>query len=107
MQQHRQGVQSTQTNQPAILQAQAEVDHLVPTKEICAAHNMFCYAALANLHTGRMYTDGTGAFPVHSFRNMQYVFVAYIYDLNVILIQVMPSRNDGAMITAFANIPPT
>ena len=59
---------------------------------------MFCFAALADMHTGTMYTDGTGAFPVRSFHNMQYVFVAYIYDLNV------PSKNDGAMIAAFTDI---
>jgi hypothetical protein len=51
-----------------------------------------------------MYTDGTGAFLVRSFWNMQYMFVAYIYDLNAILVQAMPSRNDCAMITAFTNI---
>jgi hypothetical protein len=32
------------------------------------------------------------------------VFVAYIYNLNAILIQAMPSRNDGTMIVAFTNI---
>jgi hypothetical protein len=85
MQEHHQKVQSTRTNQPAILQICAKVDHLVPTKEICAAQDMFCFATLADLHTGMMYTDGTGAFLVHSFWNMQYVFVAYIYDLNAIV----------------------
>jgi len=65
---------------------------------------MFCFAALADMHTGTMYTDGTGAFPVRSFRNMQYVFVAYIYDLNAILVRAMPSKNDGAMIAAFTDI---
>ncbi len=65
---------------------------------------MICYAALADLHTGRVYTDGTGAFPVRSFWNMQYMFVAYIYDLNAILVQAMPSRNDGTMIAAFTAI---
>jgi len=65
---------------------------------------MFCFAALADMHTGTMYTDGTGAFPVQSFRNMQYVFVAYIYDLNAILVRAMPSKNDGAMIAAFTDI---
>jgi hypothetical protein len=64
---------------------------------------MFCFAALAD-HTGTMYTDGTGAFPVRSFRNMQYVFVAYIYDLNAILARAMPSKNNGAMIAAFTDI---
>jgi len=32
------------------------------------------------------------------------VFVAYIYDLNAILVRAMPSKNDGAMIAAFKDI---
>ncbi len=35
---------------------------------------------------------------------MQYVFVAYIYDHNVILVRAIPSRTDGAMIAAFKDI---
>ena len=65
---------------------------------------MFCFAALADMHTGTMYTNGTGALPVQSFRNMQYVFVAYMYDLNAILVRAMPSKNDGEMIAAFKDI---
>ncbi len=65
---------------------------------------MFCFAALVDMHTGTMYADGTGAFPVRSFRNMHYVFVAYIYDLNAILVSTMPSKNDGAMIAALKDI---
>ncbi len=76
----------------------------MPTEEICAAHDMFCFAALADLHLGTMYTDLTGAFPVHSFKNMQYVFVAYIYNLNAILVRAMPSKNNAAMIAAFSDI---
>ncbi len=104
MRRHRQGIQSTCSKQPAILQAQNKVDHLMPTEEICAAYDMFCFAALANLHTGTMYTDLTGTFPVRSFKNMQYVFVAYIYDLNAILVRAMPSKNNAAMIAAFSDI---
>ena len=77
----QQGVQSTRTQQPVILQACANVDQLQQTKEVCSAHDMFCFTALANMHTWTMYTNGTGAFPVQSFRNMQYVFVAYITTL--------------------------
>ena len=62
MQRHRQGVQSTHTQQPTILQARSDVD--------CREHDMFCFAALVDMHTGTMYTNGTGAFPVRSFRNM-------------------------------------
>jgi hypothetical protein len=76
----------------------------MPTEEICTAHNMFCFAALAHLHTGTMYIDLTGAFPVRSFKNMQYVFAAYIYNLNAILMRAMPSKNNAAMIAAFSNI---
>jgi hypothetical protein len=76
MRRHRQGVQCTCTQQMAILRARSDVDRLEPTKEVCLAHDMFCFAALADMHTGTMYTAGTGAFPVRSFRNMQYVFVA-------------------------------
>jgi hypothetical protein len=65
---------------------------------------MFCFAALADLHNGMMYTNGTGAFLVQSFCNMQYLFVAYIYDLNAILVHTMPSKTDGAMIAAFTDI---
>ena len=68
MRRHRQGVQSTRTQQPAILQARSDVNSLEPTEEVCSAHDMFCFAALADMHTGTMYTDGTGAFPVRSFR---------------------------------------
>jgi hypothetical protein len=65
---------------------------------------MFCFAALADLNMGTMYTNLLGAFPICSFKSMQYIFVAYIYDLNAILVCTMPSKNNAAMITAFTNI---
>jgi hypothetical protein len=74
----------------------------MPTEEICTAHDMFCFAALVNLHTST--TDLTSAFPMRSFKNMQYVFAAYIYNLNAILVRAMPFKNNAAMIAAFSNI---
>jgi hypothetical protein len=35
---------------------------------------------------------------------MQYIFVAYIFDLNAIIVQPMPSRANTAMIAAFAEV---
>ena len=104
MQRHQQGTRSTRSLQPAILEARRQVNKLLPTKEICAAHDIFCFVALADLNTGTMYTNLSGAFPVRSFRSMQYIFVAYIYDLNAILVCAMPSKNDSAMIDAFTDI---
>ncbi len=101
---HQQGIQSMHAMQLAIIQVCCNVDKLQPAEEICATHDMFCFAALANLITGTMYTNLSGAFPVHSFKSMQYIFVAYIYGLNAILVCAMPSKNNTAMITAFTNI---
>jgi hypothetical protein len=101
---HHQVIQSTHTMQPAIIQAQRNVDSLKPIKEICAAHDMFCFATLANLNTGTMYTNLPGTFHLHSFKSMQYIFVVYTYDLNAILVCAMPSKNNAAMITTFTKI---
>jgi hypothetical protein len=65
---------------------------------------MFCFAALADANTGTMYTNLTGAFPIRSFKNMQYIFVAYVYDLNIIIIRLMLSYTNAAMIMAFTEV---
>ncbi len=67
---------------------------------------MFCFGfvALANAITGTMYTDITGTFPVCSFKSMQYVFVAYIYGLNAIIVWAMPSCTNASMVQAFTKV---
>jgi hypothetical protein len=104
MQRYQQGIQSMGAMQPVIIQARRNVDSLQPVEEICAAHDMSCVAALANLNTGTMDTSLPGAFPVCSFKSMQCNIVAYIYDLTAILVCTMPSKNNDAMITAFRDI---
>jgi len=66
--------------------------------------DVFCFAALANTITGTMYTYITGAFPVCSFKSMQYIFVAYVYDPNAIIVRAMPSCADASMVTAFTEV---
>ena len=100
----RQGIRSTRNNKQAIQDARAEVDAMAPTEEICHTQDMFCLAALANMNDGTMYTDLTGQFPVRSYNNMVYIFVAYVYDANAIIARAMPSRDDAAMIDAFNDI---
>ena len=51
-----------------------------------------------------MYTDLTGSFPVRSFHNNAYIFVAYIYDINAILARPMATKTDAAMTAAFQSI---
>ena len=104
LQRVRQHVASTHNNQAAIIAARKEVDQLHPAQEICTIYNMHCFAVLAGDNPGTMYTDLTGAFPLRSFHNNTYIFVAYIYDINAILARAMPTKNDAAMITAFKRI---
>ena len=104
MRRHRSNTASTRNNHSDIVAARAEVDHMFPQHEICTMKDVFCFAALANTITGTMYTDITGAFPVCSFKSMQYIFVAYVYDLNAIIVRAMPSRTDASMVTAFTEV---
>jgi hypothetical protein len=104
MRRHRVNTASTRNNQAAIIQARADVDHIFPTHESCTVHDLFCFAALADANTGTMYTNLTGAFPVRSFKNMQYIFVVYVYDLNAIIVRPMSSRSDPAFIAAFTDV---
>jgi hypothetical protein len=84
-----------------IILARAKVDRMFPTHKACAVQDMFCFAALTNATTGTMYTDLTGVFPVRSFKNMQFLFVVYIYDLNAIIVHPMPSRTNASFIATF------
>jgi hypothetical protein len=95
---------STRNNQADIIAARNEVDQMSPTQEACAMHDMFCFAALADANTGTMYTNLTGAFPIQLFKNMQYVFVAYVYDINAIIVQPTPSCTNASFISTFSKI---
>jgi hypothetical protein len=77
---------------------------MFPMQEACAMQDVFGFAALANTNTGTMYTNLTGAFLVQSFKNMQYIFVAYIYNLNAIVIRPMPSQTNASFIAAITKI---
>jgi hypothetical protein len=104
MQQHQANTASTRSVQANIIAAHAKVDRMVPPQEICAMQDMFCFAVLANAITGTMYTNITSAFPVRSFKSMQHVFVAYIYELNAIIYRAMLSCTDASMVQAFTKV---
>jgi hypothetical protein len=101
---HRANTALTRNVQADIVAACAEVDRMFPAHEACTMQDVFYFAALADANAGTMYSDLTGAFPIQSFKNIQYVFVAYVYDLNAILVRAMPTRTDTFMITAFTEV---
>jgi hypothetical protein len=101
---HRSNTASTQNVHNETVAAWAEVDRMMLQQEACSMQDVFCIAALADANTGTMYTDLTSSFPVRLLKNMQYIFVAYVYDLNAIIVRAMPTRTGTAMITAFKEV---
>ena len=69
------------------MDARLQVEDINPPQHICNANeNEICfYAALADNINGVMYSDLTGRFPVEYYWGMQYIFIAYLYNENVIL----------------------
>jgi hypothetical protein len=90
--------------QDNIVAANAKVDCMFLSQEICAMQDVFCFAALADAITGTMYTNITGAFPVCLFKSMQYSFIAYVFDLKTIIVHAMPSCTDAPMVQAFTKV---
>jgi hypothetical protein len=66
--------------------------------------HVLLFVALADLHT-RTTPTAPGPSSCNPSTTFQYVFLAYIYDLNAILFYDMPSKTNGAMIAVFTDIP--
>ena len=82
----RSGIQSTRDKRAKILDARLQVDNMNLPQQICNANEneIFVYATLVDNINGVMYSDLTGRLPVESYWVMQYIFIAYIYDENVL-----------------------
>ena len=106
MHKNRKGLRSTSSAKQDIADARLDVADMNPPQQLCNAHehNVVCYAALADTITGTIYTDLPGPFPVRSIRNMQYIFVCYVYEANAILVRPMKSRSDACMVAAYQDI---
>ena len=78
----------------------------VPTEDVYFAHEdeIYCFAAIGDKNENTLYSDLTGQFPVRSYDGMVYIFVAYVYKCNAILLRSMKSREDASMIEAFTSI---
>ena len=90
----RSGIPSTRNNRAEILDARLQVDDLNPPQYLQSKQEQtFFYASLADNINGVMYSDLTGRFPAESYRGMQYIFIAYIYDENLILMRTMKKKD--------------
>ena len=87
-----------------IQEACAKVFDMNPPQQVCSMIDMFCFATLADANKGTMYTYLTGRFLVILFKGNQYIFVAYLYNCNAIIVRPMKSHKDDAMVAAFQDV---
>ena len=75
----------------------AESDHRRPVaRRGCPAD--------CDMTDGTIYTNLCGQFPVQSYPGIKYMFVAYIYKCNSILMRPMKDRTDENMVAVFQDI---
>ena len=59
---------------------------------------------LADVNDDTIYNDLMGHSPVCSLSGITYIFIAYVYTMNAILIKPMKGMNDGNMVAVFKEI---
>ena len=92
----RKGLRSTKNIQQEIEDARAQVDDMAPEQQVCTAidDEMFCFSITTNYDNNVIYSDLPGRFPIESYAGMNYIFVAYIYKCNYIIVRTMKIRKD-------------
>ena len=102
----RQGINSTSYNKQAVRDARQDIKNMFPTEHVWSAieNEIFWCAVIGYSHKNTIYSDLTGRFPIQSYKGMNYIFVAYVYKLNAILLRFMKSREDASMLEAFTSV---
>ena len=102
----RSGTRSTRHNHQEVVDARLQVEDMNPQEQACTALDdaMFCFAILADENENTIYSDLTGRFPVQSYSGNNYIFVAYVYSINAILLRPMKNRSDASMVAVFRDI---
>ena len=78
-------------------------DHF-PAHEINDVNHIFCWATLADQINGTTYTDLTAHFPTMLLKNKQYIFVAYDYTTNAIIVRAITDHEAPTIVTAFDDV---
>ncbi|KAL7479932.1 hypothetical protein ACHAW6_007837 [Cyclotella cf. meneghiniana] len=79
-------------------------EDISPQQEQNEVNHIFCWAALVDRIDGTTYTDLTGRFPTMSMENKQYIFVAYDYTPNAIIVRTITDRESATIVNAFDDI---
>ena len=75
-----------------------------PEADETQKNNILLYDALADKQAGTLYTDATGALSTMSLDGMQYFFIAYDYDANLIFAIPISNVKDSTIVEAFNKV---
>jgi hypothetical protein len=75
-----------------------------PTEEVDAPCDLFVGATIGENELDTLYNDLTGKFPIKSFRGNAYIFVAYAYSPNAIIVRAMKNRSDEEMLKTYKDV---
>ena len=75
-----------------------------PTEQANAACHLFVGATIGDQNDNTLYGDQTGRFPVQSFKGNNYIFVAYVYGPNAIIVRPIKNRSDASMVEAYQDV---
>ena len=92
---HEQYKGNTGEHQTAYIMKQADKEPEQKLEVLCV---LFCFATLAEAISGTIYTNLTGKFPARSFKEYQYMFITYVYDINIILVYPMKLRSKESIL---------
>ena len=98
--QERKNVQSTKTIPPSPLNNISDETDNFPER-IDNKTNMAFYIIMDIKKESTTYTDLTGRFSHQLSRGNNYIFVAYNYDANAILVEALPNRESTTIISAW------
>ena len=100
----RKNLQSTRKQAPIDDNTSIATEDNNPPGEKDASCEIFCCADLAITIDGTLYTDLTGRFSIRSYKGNQYIFLAYVYNSNAILVRAMNTRATQSMIESFQSV---
>lgn len=89
---YRQGLGTTaRNNRQAVMDARQVIQDMCPTEHICSVveDEIYCVAVIGDQNDNTIYSDLTGQFPVRSYEGKSYIFVAYVYKLNAVMLRPM------------------
>ena len=98
MDQERKNIQSTKSTTLETPTIQENIQNDAFPEKLNTKTQSCFYIILDMAKEATTYTDLTGRFPYQSSRGNNYVFVAYNFDGNAILIEPMPNRKADTII---------